>query len=86
MFANFGIDRTDPAQDKQILVKAYSAPSQFRRRVTILWGAHWLVLLAPILAACGGGGGGGGGVPEMIAPARKTPRRWHSPGGVFHAG
>ncbi len=59
MFANFGIDRTDPAQDKQILVKAYSAPSQFRRRVTILWGAHWLVLLAPILAACGGGGGVG---------------------------
>jgi len=56
MFANFGIDRTDPAQDKQILVKAYSAPSQFRRRVTILWGAHWLVLLAPILAACGGVG------------------------------
>ena len=61
MFANFGIDRTDPAQDKQILVKAYSVRSQFRRRVTILWGAHWLVLLAPILAACGGGGGGGGG-------------------------
>jgi len=72
MFANFGIDRTDPAQDKQILVKAYSAPSQFRRRVTILWGAHWLVLLAPILAACGGGGGGGG--PQTSSSAIPASR------------
>ena len=74
MFANFGIDRTDPAQDKQILVKAYSAPSQFRRRVTILWGAHWLVLLAPILAACGGGGGGGGGGPQTSSSALPASR------------
>ncbi len=68
MFANFGMDRTDPAQDKQILVKAYSAPSQLRRRVTILWariGLSCLRRYLPLAAAA----------VEAVAAGRRPARQ-----------